>query len=123
MKKLKITNSLKYGTYSLIATAVVLAIIIIANLAVAALPSKYTSITNDKKGIYDISDASRARFVFTTKLDKLSVFQQGGKLLSAVTVQKPFFFRFFFHLIFETPNFFAPFTTSPCICALNSSIT
>lgn len=59
MKKHRITNSVKNGTYSLIATAVVTAIIIIVNLAVAALPSRYTSITNDTSGIYDISDASR----------------------------------------------------------------
>ena len=72
MKKLKITNSLKYGTYSLIATAVVLAIIIIANLAVAALPSKYTSITNDKKGIYDISDASKT--VLSSLTDEVTVY-------------------------------------------------
>lgn len=72
MKKLKITNSVKYGTYSLIAVAVVLAIIIIVNLAVAALPSKYTSITNDKKGIYDISEASRT--VLSSLKDEVTVY-------------------------------------------------
>ena len=72
MKKVKITNAVKYGTYSLVAIAVVLAIIIIANLAVAALPSKYTSITNDRSGIYDISSASKK--ILSSLTDEVTVY-------------------------------------------------
>ena len=72
MKKVKITNAVKYGTYSLVATAVVLAIIIIANLAVAALPSKYTSITNGRTGIYDISSASKK--ILSSLTDEVTVY-------------------------------------------------
>ncbi len=58
-KKFKITNSVKYGTYSLISIAILLAVIIILNLALGILPAKYTSITDNKEGVYDISDASK----------------------------------------------------------------
>jgi ABC-2 type transport system permease protein len=58
-KKFKITNSVKYGTYSLISIAILLAVIIILNLALGILPAKYTSITDNKEGIYDISDTSK----------------------------------------------------------------
>ena len=58
-KKFKITNSVKYGTYSLISVAILLAVIIVLNLALGILPAKYTSITDNKEGIYDISDTSK----------------------------------------------------------------
>lgn len=58
MNKKKLTNPLKYGTYSLVCMAVVLAIIIIANAALSVLPSKYTMITNNADGLYDISKTS-----------------------------------------------------------------
>ena len=58
-KKFKITNSVKYGTYSLISIAILLAVIIILNLAIGILPAKYTSITDNKDGIYNISSSSK----------------------------------------------------------------
>lgn len=65
-KKFKIGNSVRYGSMSLIATAVVLAIIVIVNLAVNALPASYTTYTTDAKGVYDITDTSRD---YLSKLD------------------------------------------------------
>lgn len=58
MNKKKLTNPLKYGTYSLVCMVIVLAIIIIANVALSVLPSKYTMITNNMEGLYDISETS-----------------------------------------------------------------
>lgn len=58
-KKIKMTSSLKYGAYSLISVCLLLAIIIIFNLAISALPPKYTKITDNKSGIYNISDTSK----------------------------------------------------------------
>ena len=57
--KFRITNSVKYGTYSLISISILLAVIIILNLALGILPAKYTAITDNKEGIYDISNTSK----------------------------------------------------------------
>lgn len=65
--KLKITSAVRYGGYSLIVMAAVLAILIFINLAVGALPSTVTSITDKDSEIYSISDASRE---YMKKLDE-----------------------------------------------------
>ncbi len=56
--KLKITSAVRYGGYSLIMTAIVLAIIIVLNLALAALPADLTSVTSGDDDIYKISETS-----------------------------------------------------------------
>lgn len=65
--KLKITSTVRYGSYSLIVMAVVLAILIFINLAVGALPSTVTSITDKDSEIYSISDTSKE---YMKKLDQ-----------------------------------------------------
>ncbi len=65
--KLKITSTVRYGSYSLIVMAVVLAILIFINLAVGALPSTVTSITDKDSEIYSISDTSKE---YMKKLDE-----------------------------------------------------
>ncbi len=56
----KINSSARYGSYSLIVTAVVLVILILLNLAVNMLPESYTSITSEKTDLYKISKTSEA---------------------------------------------------------------
>ena len=56
----KINSSARYGSYSLIVTAVVLVILIFLNLAVNMLPESYTSITSEKTDLYKISKTSKA---------------------------------------------------------------
>ncbi len=54
----KFNSSARYGSFSLIVTAIVLVILILVNLAVGALPATYTSITGKKSDVYKISKAS-----------------------------------------------------------------
>lgn len=65
--KLKITSAVRYGGFSLIVMALVLAILIFINLAVGALPSTVTSITDKDSEIYSISDTSKE---YMKKLDE-----------------------------------------------------
>lgn len=64
--KVKSTHALRYGSYSLIVTAIVLVVIILLNLGMGMLPASYTTIAADPQGIYDISSVSRS---FMKKLD------------------------------------------------------
>ena len=57
--KLKITSSVRYGSFSLAVVAVVIAILIFVNLAVGALPTTVTSITDKDSEIYSISTTSK----------------------------------------------------------------
>ncbi len=59
--KNKITNkkAMKLGGYSIAVSVIALAIVIIVNLAVKALPSRFVKYSISKNDIYDISDSSR----------------------------------------------------------------
>ncbi len=50
---------LRYGGYSIVTLAVVLAVVILVNLGVRLLPATATKFATDGQGIYDISDVSR----------------------------------------------------------------
>ena len=65
-------RTLKMGGYSVIITAVVVAIVIIVNLAVRLLPSKYTKYSTSTVGLYDISDTSRE--ILSKVKDKISIY-------------------------------------------------
>lgn len=65
-------KSLKLGSYSVIVTAVVIAIVIVVNLAVRLLPTKYTKYSTSTVGLYDISETSRN--VLSKVKDKLSIY-------------------------------------------------
>ncbi len=54
----KINNSARYGSFSLITTAIVLVILILVNLAIGSLPASVTSIAGEKANLYKISKAS-----------------------------------------------------------------
>lgn len=58
MSMKKINSSARYGSFSLIVTAVVLVILILVNLAVNSLPATLTSIAGEKTSVYTISKAS-----------------------------------------------------------------
>lgn len=64
--------TLKMGGYSVIITAVVVAIVIVVNLAVRLLPSKYTKYSTSTVGLYDISDTSRE--ILSKVKDKISIY-------------------------------------------------
>ena len=51
--------ALRYGSYSLVVTAIVLAVLILVNLAVGLLPASYTTFSVSGQDIYAISDLSR----------------------------------------------------------------
>lgn len=55
----KFNSSARYGSFSLIVTAIVLVILILVNLAVNSLPATVTSITGEKNDVYRISGASK----------------------------------------------------------------
>ncbi len=55
----KFNSSARYGSFSLIVTAVVLVILILLNLAVSTLPATMTSLTGEKTDVYKVSDASK----------------------------------------------------------------
>ena len=61
MKKENAINKkvIKLGGYSIVITAVVIAIVIIVNLSLNLLPSKYTKYSTSPAGLYEISDISR----------------------------------------------------------------
>lgn len=65
-------RTLKMGGYSVIITAVVVAIVIVVNLAVRLLPSKYTKYSTSTVGLYDISDTSRE--ILSKVKDKISIY-------------------------------------------------
>lgn len=65
-------RSLKLGGYSVIVTAVVIAIVIVVNLAVRLLPTKYTKYSTSTVGLYDISETSRG--ILSKVKDKISVY-------------------------------------------------
>ncbi len=52
-------KTLRYGGYSVVITAIVLVAIILLNLGMNLLPSRYTKPATDGTGMYDISDTSR----------------------------------------------------------------
>lgn len=58
--KFKTTHALRYGSYSLIATAIVLVVIILLNLGMGMLPKSYTTIAADPQNLYEISSVSRS---------------------------------------------------------------
>lgn len=60
------------GGYSVIVTAIVVAIVIIVNLAVKLLPTRYTKYSTSTVGLYDISDTSRE--LLSKVKDKLSIY-------------------------------------------------
>ena len=53
------SKAVKLGGYSIIVTAVVIAIVIILNLAINLLPSRFVKYSTSSQGLYDISDKSR----------------------------------------------------------------
>ena len=59
IKNLFKTTGTKQGTYSVGITAIVLAIIVVANLIVGQLPEKYRNIDVSSTNIYEISETSR----------------------------------------------------------------
>lgn len=65
-------RSLKLGGYSVIVTAVVIAIVIVVNLAVRLLPTKYTKYSTSTVGLYDISETSRG--ILSKVKDKISIY-------------------------------------------------
>ena len=65
-------RSLKLGGYSMIVTAVVIAIVIVVNLAVRLLPTKYTKYSTSTVGLYDISETSRG--ILSKVKDKISIY-------------------------------------------------
>jgi len=62
MKQTKIKNlsAIRYGGYSVIVTAVVLAVVILLNLGINLLPASLTKLSTDGQGLYDISAVSRS---------------------------------------------------------------
>ncbi len=54
------TTRVRYGSYSATVTVVVLAIVIVANLIVAHLPSRYTAIDTSASSYYSIGDLTRS---------------------------------------------------------------
>ena len=65
-------RSLKLGGYSVIVTAVVIAIVIVVNLAVRLLPTRYTKYSTSTVGLYDISETSRS--ILSKVKDKISIY-------------------------------------------------
>ena len=65
-------RSLKLGGYSVIVTAVVIAIVIVVNLAVRLLPTRYTKYSTSTVGLYDISETSRG--ILSKVKDKISIY-------------------------------------------------
>jgi len=59
VKKLFRTTGTKQGAFSVGATAVVIAIVVVANLIIGQLPEKYRNIDVSSTKIYEISDTSR----------------------------------------------------------------
>ncbi len=59
MSMKKFNSSTRYGSFSLIVTAIVLVILILVNLAVNALPATMTSIAGEKTDVYKVSDMSK----------------------------------------------------------------
>ena len=55
----KFNSSARYGSFSLIATAIILAVLIFVNLAINALPATVTSVTGEKTDVYKVSDATK----------------------------------------------------------------
>lgn len=74
MKKENAINKkvIKLGGYSIVITAVVIAIVIIINLALNLLPSKYTKYSTSSAGLYEISDISRD--IMSKVKDKITVY-------------------------------------------------
>lgn len=74
MKKENATNKkvIKLGGYSIVITAVVIAIVIIVNLSLNLLPSKYTKYSTSSIGLYEISDISRD--IMSKVKDKITVY-------------------------------------------------
>lgn len=65
-------RTLKMGGYSVIITAVVVAIVIVVNLAVRLLPTRYTKYSTSTVGLYDISETSRE--ILSKVKDKISIY-------------------------------------------------
>lgn len=65
-------RTLKMGGYSVIITAVVVAIVIVVNLAVRLLPTRYTKYSTSTVGLYDISETSRG--ILSKVKDKISIY-------------------------------------------------
>ncbi|XCP85417.1 GldG family protein [Roseburia hominis] len=59
IKKMWKSASSKYGTYSLVLTAVVIAIAVVVNLVVSQLPEKWKNVDISDNRLYEISDVSR----------------------------------------------------------------
>ncbi len=54
------TRSFRVGGYSVVATAIVLAIIIAVNLIVSALPEKYTKLDTTSNQLFTLSDQTKS---------------------------------------------------------------
>ncbi len=70
--KIKNKRAAKLGSVSLIAAAVVLAVVILVNVAVNVLPSRFTKYSLAQNGMYDISDATKT--LVSGVKDKVSLY-------------------------------------------------
>jgi ABC-2 type transport system permease protein len=73
--KLKNLSAIRYGGYSVIVTAVVLAVVILLNLGINLLPASMTKLATDGQGLYDISDVSRS--LMEKVEDKITIYIVG----------------------------------------------
>ncbi|MBO4413508.1 MAG: Gldg family protein [Clostridia bacterium] len=71
-KKIKNERAVKLGSVSLIGAAIVLAVVILVNVAVNVLPSRFTKYNLSQNGVYDISDATKA--LVSGVKDKVSIY-------------------------------------------------
>lgn len=59
IKKLFQTTGTKQGSFSIGVTAIVIAIVVVANMIIGQLPEKYRNIDVSSTKIYEISDTSK----------------------------------------------------------------
>ncbi len=71
-QKTKNLSAIRYGGYSVIVTAVVIAVVILLNLGINLLPASMTKLSTDGQGVYDISDASRT--IMEKVKDKITIY-------------------------------------------------
>ncbi len=74
MKQPKTSNlsAIRYGGYSVIVTAVAIAVVILLNLAINLLPASFTKLSTDGQGLYDISDVSHT--IMEKVEDKITIY-------------------------------------------------
>lgn len=59
IKMLASKKNVRLGTYTTVTTAVVIALLLVLNLSVRALPEKYTALDTTSTGVYSISDQTK----------------------------------------------------------------